>query len=219
VHATHTGSRCLSPVSGRVLGPDGEPMPGATALLSYLSTEPWRVVVSHTTDDTGAFSFSVDDAAPLQPATVAGMKPSFAIAWASCQHGDRIDLQVSRQTVTCRGVCIDVDGNPLSGSTVALTDIIRPYENHWSQHELSLNLTADSPIIATTDEHGAFAISDLPPGSTIGLRASAPGCEARSRHQVASDADGLRIYTRYWRDWSSDVCSSDLRRWRGDVAR
>src|SRR3712207_7229675 len=24
-----------------------------------------------------------------------------------------------------------------------------------------------------------------------------------------------RRHTRYWRDWSSDVCSSDLRHWRG----
>ena len=183
-------------VSGRVLGPDGEPMSVATALLSYLSTEPWRVVVSHTTDDTGAFSFSVDEAAPYELVNVAAMRPGHCITWATVAPGARVDLQLSTDSVTCRGVCVDTAGEPLPNAIVTVTEIAREHENHWSQMELWLSLPNDSPITTTAGENGAFSIPHLPPGSSIRIQASADGCEKRTRDQIPADAEGIRVYLR-----------------------
>ncbi len=183
-------------VSGRVLGPDGEPVAGATAFVSSFSTEGRFEVSTGTTDGAGAFSFSVDDAAPLQPATVAAMKPGFALAWTLVNGGEQADLQLSPHTVTCRGVCVDGSGTPLPGATVSVVEITRAYENHWSQYERRLSFAPESPIRVTTDAAGAFAIPDLPVGATLSLEAVAAGCEKRKRGQIPADAEGIRIHLR-----------------------
>ncbi len=183
-------------VSGRVLGPDGESMAGATAFVSSYSTEGRLEVSTGTTDGTGAFSFSVDDARLHGPATVFVFKPGFALAWALVRDGEHADLRLSEQTVTCRGVCVDASGGPLPDATVAVVCVERMYEHHWSHDRARLGLWTDSPLTTTTNDKGAFSIPHLPVGSDVVLEASAPGYERRWRSQVPASADGLRIYLR-----------------------
>ena len=183
-------------VSGRVLGPDGEPMAGATAFVSSFSTEGRLEVSTGTTDGAGGFSFSIENARPHEPVTVGAMKPGFALAWTLVNGGEQTDLQLSPHTVTCRGVCVDGSGTPLPGATVSVVEVTRAYGNHWSQYELRLSFAPESLIRVTTDAAGAFAIPDLPVGATLSIEAVAAGCEKRKRGQIPADAEGMRIYLR-----------------------
>ena len=183
-------------VSGRVLGPDGGPVAGAQVSLRYWSTTPGHPTPTHTTDDSGAFSFAVDDARLYGPATVFVTKPGFALAWALIRDGEQADLRLSEQTVTCRGVCVDASGNPLPGATVDVVSVYRAYENHWSQSDLRLWLSSPNPLTTATDDNGAFSIPDLPPGCILNVRAAAPGCATQTRYEVPADADGIRVYLR-----------------------
>lgn len=183
-------------VSGRVLGPDGKPMAEAPVTLKYWSTTPGHQMPTLTTDDTGAFSFSVDDARLYEPATVFVSKPGFAITWAVVRDGEQADLRLSAQTVTCRGVCVDVEGNPLPGATITVTGVMRGPLRHWSESEFQLWLYSGNPLTTTTDANGVFSIPDLPPRCILSVRAAAPGCATQTRYEVPGDADGIRIYLR-----------------------
>ena len=83
----------------------------------------------------------------------------------------------------------------MAGARVAVTTLRRRFERHWSQYVLELQLPATAGCLSVTSgADGRFALPDLPVGSVVALRVSAPGHGTVKRYQVASASPDLRVF-------------------------
>lgn len=183
-------------VSGRVLGPDGQPVPECPVLASYRDQDRQPTTVSATCDDAGAFSFSLDNVGVYVHPIVVAIEPGLELSWAVAHEGQEVVLRLDDAPATCAGLVTDPDATPIPGAKISVCAISRQYENHWSQSKLGLRLGEDSVLRAIADEQGRFAITGLPRGATIALLASAPGAEQVTYAQVPADSSDMHLYLR-----------------------
>ena len=183
-------------VSGRVLGPDGQPLPECVVLAIYMDGDQEDATVPGTCDEAGAFSFTLDNVGVHVHPIVVGMKPGLALNWAVVREGREVVLRVGDAPATCAGIVTDPDATPIPEATISVCAISRQYENHWSQALVRLRLTEDSILRTTADEEGRFAITGLPRGATIALQASAPGAEQVTCFHVPAESSEMHLYLR-----------------------
>ncbi len=155
-------------VSGRVLGPDGKPVMGATLHIPQLKKNPPKtmedieIIRAATSDAEGRFGFTYNnlreaDWAELRPVLgyVIAYKDGFGVDWAQAPSGKRtVELTlrlVKDQSIA--GRIIDTQGKPVAGAAVNIRSVGVPpddnldkylagWKNNWSDtdHELSRGL-------------------------------------------------------------------------------
>jgi RNA polymerase sigma factor (sigma-70 family) len=123
--------------AGRVLDPDGRPIPGARVYLTRQDTDPKAPAV---TGATGRFRFTLPRAGkeekgvPAVFATADGFGPAWEIAqarpwWPWRREIDRagtVTLRLPRDDVPVRGRILNLEGKPIAGVTVSVTAIKAP---------------------------------------------------------------------------------------------
>ena len=122
------------PIAGRVLDPDGKPLPGATIYVQHNRLQnvideilPKEPVAQAGAD--GRFHFDLDPAksdSPIgdvpswQSAVIAAVAPGYGPAWVEAGDAARIgaDLRMVRDDLPIRGRILDSQGRPVASATV-----------------------------------------------------------------------------------------------------
>lgn len=119
-------------IRGRVLGPDGRPVPGAKIYRAPALGLQWQPYPSHesaTTGSDGRFQFLADQRAEItfgdrrsyfEKTVVAAAAAGFGVAWVEVPPGGRSD-DLTLQLVEDRpitGLVVDLEGRPVRGATL-----------------------------------------------------------------------------------------------------
>jgi RNA polymerase sigma factor (sigma-70 family) len=164
-------------VRGRVLDPDGKPVPGAKLVLVYASAEKVPDKVWATSAADGGFQFSVarsiEDAAfygnAWDQTSIVAAAEGHGFGWARVRpetSGD-LTLRLVKDDVPIRGRVLDLQGKPVAGATVRIDDqLLVPAEEGKGQGSTDLT-TLRSAAFATlfpplkTGEDGRFQINGI----------------------------------------------------------
>jgi RNA polymerase sigma factor (sigma-70 family) len=178
-------------VVGRVLDPQGKPVPNANVTVyvrlkqsaqPYLSGHP-----GHTTaqqgrcDESGRFRLDTvrTSSARHETLSVAAMAPGFGIGWTDIDPdtdlpGGEIALRVKQ---LIRGRLFDIQGRPAQGVKVSVAIIAQPAHGRFESLLYQRNETDDLPAWpdpATSDAEGRFELRGLGRGVSIVLAISDP---------------------------------------------
>jgi hypothetical protein len=201
------GAKATSPaenetiVSGRVLAPDGKPVPSATVYLFGRQKDrtPSNPVPVATTDGDGRFTYDPTQTPPglIGPALVAVAK-GFAPDWGLLsESGPELTLRLAPE-VPVRGRLLDLEGKPVAGAVVkvvalgAFTDgNLQPAFNamrlnpEWLNFEKNITPFAPAFTMETkTTADGRFELTGIGTDRVAVLRFEASGIEAARVHIV-----------------------------------
>jgi beta-lactamase regulating signal transducer with metallopeptidase domain/protocatechuate 3,4-dioxygenase beta subunit len=150
----------MKPIHGRVLGPDGNPVPGAEVVLASVHTKwpEWTVLA----DDKGEFHVEpqalILRARHRQLATPKAVIP---------REGGEVTLRLREDVMaSVRGTAVDEHGQPVAGAPVQL----QIYQEH-SGGKLSARRIAESQ----TGPKGTYSFGPLWPGNEYGVSVPEPG--------------------------------------------
>lgn len=171
-------------VSGKILGPDGKPLPGAplsmTTSCDYeknwagkgTSLENGRFMVAYhlqaTSDENGFYQFDgvpAGDLVIFYPAGGLNMRDVSTLdhGWVKFikldegEQRKQLDVDLSKSTAQVKGIVTDSAGNPVAGAEVSAT---------WKSSDMG-NLSIPPSFkggYAVTSDDGSYHLSGLPPG-------------------------------------------------------
>jgi RNA polymerase sigma factor (sigma-70 family) len=197
-------------VNGQVLDPDGKPVAGAKLYLLTYPTQSTALKVRATSAADGRFGFTftreqVDlPYGYLDPwvhvlvlAAAEGFGPALSVNRKVDAPGD-MKLQLARDDVPVNGRVLDLQGKPVAGVTVRLTDLLLPTDLDLSPWLEALQAAKDSypaqnkflkgthsPALAalfpavTTDTAGKFQLKGIGRERVVGLTIEGPTIETR----------------------------------------
>jgi RNA polymerase sigma factor (sigma-70 family) len=125
--------------AGRVLDPDGKPVPGAKVYVLYYTPKALPVPVRATTDADGRFRIAMKAtdfersyaAEPWRGSHIVARKDGFALGWAvtdgkdDTKAGD-LTIRLAKDDPPLTGRLLSLEGKPLAGVTVRLTGLLAP---------------------------------------------------------------------------------------------
>lgn len=168
----HLGAR----ISGRVLDPFGEPMPGASIAMIYLDIS--RVLFSAdgraepiVTNEEGYFELDHIGAGRVAVvAAAADVAPSNIVELAVVDGGvyDDLLLELGEGTAVA-GMVVDDEDNPVAGAAVEMRPFERPNDPQFMKMMLKVRR-----VETTTDVNGRFVVKGMT-GEQIVIQASKPG--------------------------------------------
>ncbi|MGI5817574.1 MAG: carboxypeptidase regulatory-like domain-containing protein [Armatimonadota bacterium] len=159
-------------ITGRVVGPDGEAVPGATVgIVTYF--EPPFEWVNTTSADDGSFEFTLDTSPPREMTFVAAAAEGLgATGTMTTALGQPVEVRFSDASGSLSGTVRDVEGAPLNGARVSVLMLQRegaPGEvGGWF-------IDWEHAPAALTDADGRFTIERLPTGMRAALSVEAEG--------------------------------------------
>jgi RNA polymerase sigma factor (sigma-70 family) len=191
--------------SGRVLGPDGRPVPGARLYLTLSRGNPERPPPSPeygTTGPDGRFAFTAPKA-PFrgQPTTVTATAADHGPGWVDVSAGDTgadLTIRLVADDVPVTGQIIDLEARPVPGATVRVLQIkAAPGEDlgPWleaargkkgrsfdlERQYLRRSTSALSPVV-TTDAEGRFRLTGIGRDRLVTVRLDGPGLVSQYLH-------------------------------------
>jgi RNA polymerase sigma factor (sigma-70 family) len=190
----------LVEVRGRVLDPDGKPVPGARLVFVYASTEKAPDKVWATSAADGGFQFSVarsiEDAAwygnAWDQTYVVAAAEGHGFAWAHVRPetaGD-LTLRLVKDDVPLRGRVLDLEGKPVAGATVRIDDELAvPAEKGTDLTSLRSAAFATLFPPVKTGADGGFQVSGIGRERAATLRVEGPTIATQRVQAVARPAD------------------------------
>ncbi len=169
---TALGNAAPVTVSGTVLGPDGQAMPGCRVVAVYYSAEPEWVDTEGVTDATGRFSFTLDVGDDYRRISVLAIREGFALDWVAVKSEEPVTLRLGANPVPCTGTVINHEGEPIGGAIASVRTLIGSTAISAPQY---LSLHDEALLSDTTNEQGRFEIAGLPPEVQVHLKVSAEG--------------------------------------------
>ncbi len=157
-------------VSGRVVGPDGEPIAGARVGV-VTAVRPTVAWIDTRSADDGSFEVAIEGPMPEGACLVAARAEGFAAGGAIGVIGQRLEVTLSDDPGSVSGTVSGPDGEPLEGVKVRVFVL-------YAEGEAPLGAWFegwDGAPQALTDERGQFTIGDLPRGQKVALAAEAEG--------------------------------------------
>jgi protocatechuate 3,4-dioxygenase beta subunit len=120
-----------STFSGRVLGPDGKPVAGATVYLSHAGgywRRPSPATISVTSGADGRFEITVSHAKFEERwgGMVVADAPKFGVGWVDLEPGDRRDnltVRLVKDDLPITGQIVDLEGRPIPKATLTVWQI------------------------------------------------------------------------------------------------
>ncbi len=194
-------------VRGRVLAPDGQPVPGAKLYMTLAWGYPHVPSPSSeyaTTRPDGRFQFDVPAAEfSDRYLVVAALAPGYGVGWVKAPvEGKRDDLTIRlvRDDVPINGQVIDLEGRPVAGVTVRLMQInAAPDEDlgPWleavrgkkgvrldlEQQYLS-RFTVAVPLNVTTDASGRFRLTGIGRNRLVTAQLDGPTVASQHIHML-----------------------------------
>jgi beta-lactamase regulating signal transducer with metallopeptidase domain len=180
-------------VTGRVLDPDGRPLPGAKvaivgrrklAALTARSEPQHEVLGRSETGDDGRFRLEVSRTSSLThyELHVLAARPGLALGWAEMNRdaeSPSTDVQLAPEQ-PFEGKLVDLQGSPASGVRLRITSVgIAKSDgsrfdgiNLWKAGSDSLNDVWPAPIVS--DAEGRFRITGIDQGVQVGLKVEDP---------------------------------------------
>lgn len=164
-------------LSGVVLGPDNQPVPGATVVAMKYTAQRGGNAVELTTDAEGRFSYQTEMPTGWE-LTAIGMpvlarKAGFAMALGNLQTKVPATLKLGDKPEARSGVVLDPSGRPLAGVAVRLNAIVAPEAPDGRTP--GINLYGLAWADAKTDDAGRFSFADFPPELIASVRLTADG--------------------------------------------
>lgn len=164
-------------LSGLVLGPDNQPLAGATVVAMKYTSQRGGNAVELTTDAEGRFSYQTEMPTGWELAAI-GMpalarKAGFAMALGKLSPKVPTTLKLGDKPETRSGLVLDPSGKPLAGVAVRLNAIMAPEAPDGRIVGLSLYGLAWAD--AKTDDAGRFSFADFPPDLIASVRLTAEG--------------------------------------------
>jgi RNA polymerase sigma factor (sigma-70 family) len=195
----------LVEIRGRVLDPDGKPVPGAKLVFVYASVEkvPDKIWAASAAD--GAFRFSVTrkiaDAAGYANAWdytyVVAAAQGHGFAWARVrpEASAGLTLRLVKDDVPIRGRVLDLEGKPVAGATVRIDDeLLVPADGGNARGGADLTslrsagfATLFPPVKTGAD--GRFQIPGVGRGRVATLRVEGPTIASQQVQAMARPAD------------------------------
>src|SRR5262249_13413160 len=185
-------------VRGRVLDPDGQPVPGARLVFVYSPVEKGPEKVWATSSPDGRFRFTVGKSFqdpllenPWDHTFVVAVAEGYGFAWARVRPDRRggLTLRLVRDDLPIQGRVLDLEGQPVAGATVRLEpDLFVPTRGDladWLKALEADKRDADltglrSPAFATlfppvqTGAEGRFQIKGIGRERVVCLRVEGP---------------------------------------------
>ncbi len=202
--------------SGRVLGPDGRPVPGAKLhmTLAWLSLHHRSPSPEYaTTGPDGRFAFTVPKARFGNQATVvAAAAANHGVGWVEVPaDGKRNDLTIRlvEDDVPITGQVVDLEGKPVSGATLTVLQInAAPKEDlgPWldavkAKKGLSFQLeyryvarhTFALPLKVTTDAAGRFKLTGIGRNRLVAAQLDGPTIASQQFHMLTRPGLTLEV--------------------------
>jgi len=204
------------PVRGRVLGPDGRPVPGAKLYL----TPAWGYVMQPfsspeyaTTGPDGRFEFTVSEPKYRDQETiVAAAAPNLGAGWVRVPRDgkrDDLTLRLVDDHVPITGQIIDLEGKPVPGATLQVLQInaapgekLDPFlEAVKGKQGLSLRLEQEylsrftialSPKV-TTDDEGRFRLTGIGRNRLVAAQLDGPGIVSQQLHVLTRPGKTIEV--------------------------
>ncbi len=195
-------------VRGRVLGPDGKPMNGATVYVStYTDKDKTDPNVRAQTGADGRFRFPIRRAEADGDKMVAAVAPGYGPDWVSLKqaNGDKeLSLRLVSDGVAVRARVLDLEGRPIARAAVRLLRLrkmpdedlaawLKELETHSTKPDAlgqievryerimsSVWGVLGAPRSVTTDADGRFALSGFGVNRIVDLDIEGPGIESRN---------------------------------------
>ena len=159
-------------VTGTVLGPDGEPVAGAT-VGTVTQFEPPFAWENTTSAEDGSFAFTLTTPRRGAMAVVAAFAEGLGVVGKmTTTPGTPIELQFSDELGSLSGTVSDADAQAIEGARVSVMGLRRPGDN---QEMGGWFIDWDHAPAAETDADGGFVIEDLPAGMQAALSVEADG--------------------------------------------
>jgi RNA polymerase sigma factor (sigma-70 family) len=190
---------------GRVLGPDGRPVPGAKLYLTpwqgYLK-QPYPSSEIATTGPDGRFEFTAPKDKRLGQGTfLTAAAADHGAAWAQLRAGDKRDdltLRLVADDVPVTGQVVDLEGKPVAGATLLLMQInaapgedlgpfleavkARKGRRLQLQQQYLSRYTVAPPLTVTTDAAGRFRLTGVGRNRLVTLRLDGPTVVSQDLH-------------------------------------
>jgi RNA polymerase sigma factor (sigma-70 family) len=189
-------------VSGRVLGPDGQPFEGARLYLGSSGRKSGADRVRATTGADGRFRFGAARAELARNARLvavaAGLGPDW-VAAADLDKGGAVTLRLVPDDVPINGRVLDLEGQPIAGAVVQVGDLEAPASGgdlapwietrrQWARRNYVARVPMKTlpapalhvPTSATTDKEGRFRLAGFGRERVVNLRIRGKDLESSS---------------------------------------
>jgi len=160
-------------VSGRVLGPDDQPVAECVVAATWYERLEGHKLTQTTSDESGDFTIVVSTSSPEKRLTIVAVKDGFGLDWGRVDGSGELTLNLLAESANCRGVVVDELGHPLAGAQVWVRSVW--HEISASGASRSLHLYEAKLLSDSTDESGDFEINNLPVNGKLRLVAVATG--------------------------------------------
>jgi RNA polymerase sigma factor (sigma-70 family) len=218
--AAPSAPEAVKPITlqGRVLGPDGRPVPGAKLLLTGQAVKPADLGVSGTD---GRFTVTVPGnqaslyLGPYLVSCAEGAGVDF-LSLAVCKPGETVELRLVKDNVI-RGRIVNTEAKPIRGVRVSADEINVHVDNtvdtflaaflrilaggRGTAVVKTLWAEGKSPFAVTTDAEGRFSLSGLGAERTVRLRLSGGGIADTTVEVVNRAGFDPEPYNKAFRDY------------------
>ncbi len=159
-------------ITGRVVGPDGETIGGATVGVVTAFMPPYQWETGATAED-GSFEFTVGVQAPQRMTFVAARAEGYAAGGAMSRDGGPLEVRLSRETASVSGTVSDAEGRPIEGARIEA--MMLQGQGGGDEEVAGFFVDWEHAPSVLTDAEGHFTLGGLPPGVRAMLAVSAEG--------------------------------------------
>ena len=211
--------------AGRVVDSDGKPVHGAKIYVLYYTPKALPIPERATTDADGQFKFTMkaDDfersysATPWWGAFVTAKSDGYALGWALKTKDRELTIRMSKDDPPLSGRLLDLEGKPLAGVTVRLTELMATrdgksltgfvedlkrrkvgyevmrdhaggFEGTWLGRDISTFFD-----VVKTGADGRFKLPGVGPDRIATLRFDRPGIESRTLRVLSQPAETITV--------------------------